>query len=91
MGAQKIFGADDQGSKISLEFDVAKISRPLASVAEIIKKNHRVVFDEGQSYIENNSNGKWTPLRQEGNLFFLDLWVRVPEKLATSPFVRQVA
>ena len=70
---------------------LSNMSRPLASVAGIAKKNHRVVFDEGMSYIENKSSGRWTPLRQEGNLFFLDLWVRVPEKLTTSPFVRQVA
>ena len=91
LGSQKVFGTDNHGSRISLDFDVAKISRPLASVAEMVKKNYRVIFDEGRSYIENKATGRWTPLRQEGNLFFLDIWVRVPEKLASSPFVRQVA
>ena len=60
-------------------------------MAEAVENNHRVVFDEGHSYIENKTSGKLTPLRQEGNLFFLDLWVQVPERLTTSPFVREVA
>ena len=90
LGGQRVSAYNNEGKTIALEFDVAKISRPLASVAEIVKKEHRVVFDD-VSYIEHKKSGIWTPLRQEGNLFFLDLWVQVPESLVKSPFVRQVA
>ena len=91
LGGQKISASDDSGRTIALEFDVAKISRPLASVAEIVKKDHRVVFEDGASFIQSKKSGVWTPLRQEGNLFFLDVWVQVPESLTKNPFVRQVA
>ena len=91
LGAQKVSATNEAGKSIALEFDVAKISRPLASVAEIVKKDHRVVFDEDNSYIQHCKTRVWTPLRQEGNLFFLDLWVQVPESLTKTPFVRQVA
>ena len=38
---------------------------------------HRVVFDdvESGSYIENNATGIKTWLKQEGGVFFLDLWI----------------
>ena len=84
-------GESSEGVKVGLDFEVCSISRPLASVAEIVRKNHRVVFDEGNSYVEDKATGKWVALREEGNLYFLDLWVQVPEELADSPFVRQVA
>ena len=75
----------------SINFDVAKISRPLGSVSKLLKKNHRAMFDEGNSYIQNKSSGKKTKLREEGGLFFLDLLVEVPYDMPINPrFVRQV-
>eukprot|EP00974_Lingulodinium_polyedra_P113959 11033073-Lingulodinium_polyedra.AAC.1 len=49
----------------------------LASVSRINQAGHRVVFDDPQSgsYIENKVTGMKTWLRQEGGVFFLDLWV----------------
>ena len=68
-------GTTEDGTPVSLEFDVAKISRPLASAAELMAKNNRIVLDNDESYIESKENGSWVPLRREGNLFFLDMWV----------------
>ena len=85
-------GQSDSGGELSFDFDVAKIARPLASAAEIIEKGSLIVMDEGDnSYIENKATGSWIPLRKEGNLYFIDRWVQVPEPLAKSPFVWQVA
>ena len=91
LGQQTMVGQTEEGQQITLPFEVAPITRPLASVAEIVKKNHRVVFDNECSYVEDKTSGKWIELRQEGNLYFLDLWTQVPEELATNPFVRQTA
>ena len=84
----------DNGACLSLDFDVAAISRPLASVMEMIEKDNDVMFSKrkGGSYIQNVATGKKTPLRQEGRLVFLDLWVQVPIEIArSSPFVKQSA
>ena len=91
LGGQAVQGTTEDGTPVSLEFDVAKISRPLASAAELMAKNNRIVLDNDESYIESKENGSWVPLRREGNLFFLDMWVQVPERLCSSPFVRQAA
>ena len=49
----------------------------LASVSRMNQAGRRVVFDDPQagSYVENKSTGSKTWLRQEGGVFFLDLWV----------------
>jgi hypothetical protein len=49
----------------------------LASVSRISQAGHRVVFDvpEEGSYIENKITGVKTWLRQEGGVYYLDLWV----------------
>ena len=59
-------------------------------MSEIVRKRYRVVFDDEGSYIQNKKTGKCIDVRQEGSLYFLDLWVQVPEELSNSPFVRQV-
>ena len=91
LGRQDVKGTTESGNLLNIGFDVAKITRPLASVAEIVRKNYRVVFDTDGSFIEDKKTGKWIDVRQEGSLYYLDLWVQVPEELSTSLFVRQVA
>ena len=90
LGGQTVAGTSVNNKKIGMEFNVGEISRPIASVGEILTKNNRAVFDQDDSYIENKTTGAWIPLRREGNLFYLDLWCQVPAKLTTHPFVRQV-
>ena len=76
---------------ITVEFDVADVSRPLGSVSKLVKKRHRVVFDDPISFIQNKVTGKKIDLREQGGLYFLDLWVQVPEYLVIPDrFVRQV-
>ena len=91
LGGQAVKAQTEDGTPITLDFDVAKISRPLASAAEIMEKNNRIVLDNDSSYIESKDTSAWLPLRKEGNLFVLDLWVQVPETLVNTPFVRQAA
>ena len=76
---------------ITVEFDVADVSRPLGSVSNLVKKRHRVVFDDPISFIQNKVTGKKIDLREQGGLYVLDIWVLVPEDLVIPDrFVRQV-
>ena len=81
-------GKDEDGNRVQLKFGVAsKLTRPLASVWEIVEGDNEVVFKKGHGSIRNYQ-GKKTPLRCEGKLWFLDVWVEVPKAIATSPFAR---
>ena len=73
-----------------MDVEVAKVTRPLASAGEIVRKNNRVVLDLPESYIQNKKTGYKTPLRIDGNLFYLDVWIKVPEPLADD-LVRRVS
>ena len=55
---------------------VAEDDDALLSVTKVVKASDRVVFDDRGSYIENNSNGYRTYLRQENGSYFLDVWVK---------------
>ena len=93
VGAQYVEGLDDNGHSLGLNFQVVdKLSKPLASVWDIVHKSNRVVFDDPVSFIENKKSGRWTKLREEGKLYFLDIWVKAPRNNMPDPsFVRQVA
>ena len=80
---------DENGQTIKLQFDVAKITKPLASVYTIAKKGNEVTFRDDGGYIQNVNTGKIIPLRPDCKLYYLDLWIEVPEHFVmTSPFVR---
>ena len=72
-----------------MTFQLASISKPLASVSKIAGKNHRVVFEEPKSYIQCKSSGKKTYLRPSGGVYFLDVWMKVGDHLDSQGFRRQ--
>ena len=92
LGCVDVEGASGADS-MSLNLAVCNITRPLASVYEILEKGNDVVFSKKRGcYIQCASTGRKIPLRQDGKLFFLDLWVLVPADVAReNPFVRQSA
>ena len=76
------------GTEFNTNFDVAKITRPLLSVQQMVQNGHRLEFGKDQKHLVFKG-GKIIPLRQEGELYMLDLWCQVPEELPrTSPFVK---
>ena len=83
---------EKDGKRIALDFDVADISRPLASVSKITDKGNWVCFGpDDSSYIFNVKGGGMDPVRRGGKLYFLELWAPIPTSLAQgNPFVRQV-
>ena len=89
LGDQFVKAKSDGGDDIEMKFNVAAISRPLASVHEICAKGYTVAMTQDGGYIQSNRTGKKTALRMENKLYFPDLWVQVPKSLAeSSPFGR---
>ena len=41
----------------------------------MMKSGHRVGFDDEGSYIEDKETAEWMPLRDDGKMFLLKLWV----------------
>jgi hypothetical protein len=58
-----------------ITFQVTGVNKALASVSRICDKGHRVVFDSGQSFIQNKLNGEVLPLRRKNGVWVLEVWV----------------
>lgn len=81
---------DNTGMGLHVEFDVVKVTKPLASVHSIAKMDNRVVFEEKGGYIQNVQSNTATALRLDGQLYYLDVWIQVPEDLViASPLTKQ--
>ena len=89
LGLQKVSGQDGNCNPITIKFNVAsKLTRPLLSVWEMTEQGNEVGFAQGKGWITTKA-GSTTELRAEGKLWFLDMWVQVPRKIANSHFARQ--
>ena len=82
LGAVIVDGYSDDGHAMKIDFDLAKVTRPLLSVFEMTSNGHRVELTEKDGTIQVKGSHKKSKRRQEGRLFMLDLWCQVPAKLA---------
>ena len=70
----------------SLNFQaIAEVSKPLASAAKIANRGNIIVMDgvDGKSFIYNKASKTKVPLRQENNVYVMDV-----EYMAEAPFQR---
>ena len=89
LGNQTIEAVCEEGYKWGTTFAVAdKLSRPLASGYEITEAGNEQSMWKGGGHIKCSKSGATTALRQEGKLWFLDLWVKVPRSISNAGFTR---
>ena len=67
-----------EGQKRRTTWQVCPVTRPLMSVAKMAKAGNSVHLAENNPHIKNTKTGEVTKLRKEGNVFVVDLWVKVP-------------
>ena len=92
LGSHAAEGVTDEGVELKIDFDLAKVTRPLLSVFKMTAAGHRVLFNEHGGSVQIKGSNRKIQLRQEGRLFMLDLWCKVPSNIAAnSPFISQVA
>ena len=72
---------------MTMAFEVANISRPLASVSKICKKSYQAVFDDEGSYLLHKASKQNIKLREENFMYYLDIWVEVPNDFVVNPSV----
>ena len=59
-------------------WQVADVRRPLVSVSHIIQAGNDLFIGKDEAYIMNRRKKEKSMLRKEGNVYVLDLFVRVP-------------
>jgi len=95
LGEQFITGKTSNGRDIKFRAQVADVTKPLASVHEMVESGCTVVFAKDRSYIRSDASGKEIDMRAKNGQFVLD--VHMDELMAhdsmpppPAPFRRQV-
>jgi hypothetical protein len=70
---------EKDGKRKAMDFQVTDCKKPLASVAKIIEKGNRVVFDEDDSYILNKATGEKIKLERERGTFVMVVEFEIDE------------
>ena len=63
-------------------WQVADVRRPLVSASHIIHAGNHLFNGKDEAYITNRKKKEESMLRKKGNVYVLDLFVRVPSSLA---------
>ena len=73
---EKTFKAfSDIGTEHHMTAQVTEVNKALLSVSKLAGKGCRVVFDEGNSFIENKTSGDWIPLEERNGMYFIKMWI----------------
>ena len=74
-------------------FEVGPVSRTLISVDRLQETGHDVILTKSKPRIVNLRTGEVMPLRKDGGMFILDMWIWVPTSRtkteSCSDFARQ--
>jgi len=83
LGEQFISGKTSNGRDIKFRAQVADVTKPLASVHEMVESGCTVVFGKDRSYIRSDASGKEIDMRAKNGQFVLD--VHMDELMAHEP------
>ena len=75
-GKKTLEGVNANGARVRMEWRLASVTEPLASIGELTSKGHRVVFDDaeqGGGYIVHKSTNAKTPIRKRSGTYEFDL------------------
>ena len=74
-GQRRVNAVDDKWNQTSMHFQVADVSKTLASVRELDESGHITMMGSNSGYIKNIKSGQTIVLYAEGGEYKFDLWV----------------
>jgi hypothetical protein len=74
MGEKLIPGLSDEGSRLSINFQVTQVDRPLLAVSKLTSAGHGVWFGEDHGVITHGGTGKHTYFRKRNGIYVLRIW-----------------
>ena len=81
---QKTFNAvTNCGVLHRMTAQVTDVKKALLSVAKLVKSGNRVVFDEGNCFIENKTTKQRIPIEEKNGTYALRVWINRDQ---SSPF-----
>ena len=77
----------EKGAILNMKWQVVDVHKPLLSVGKMNDQGHECVFKKDCAYIELANGGGRLPLRKNGGVYELEVWVRSPD--IASDFIGQ--
>jgi hypothetical protein len=74
LGEKSIQGITRQGKKVGMTFQVADVTKPLGAVRAMLAAGNKVVFESGNSYIQDKTRTIKTPIEERNGAFVFDIW-----------------
>ena len=59
-----------------IDFHVSEVHKPLLALGQVADMGYRSVLERGGGYLEDEHTGERIPMRRDGHLYMLRLWVR---------------
>jgi hypothetical protein len=75
LGQKRTEVMTDDGRKLSITWQITKVTKPLLSVDRLVEGGNEVSLTKTFPYIKNK-DGWVTPLRRKNRMFEVDLWVQ---------------
>ena len=76
LGERKYIAVSDTGVARHMKSQVCEVNKALLSVHRCVQAGNKVVFAASGSYIEDEASGEVMPLREQGGMYMLKLWVK---------------
>jgi hypothetical protein len=74
LGEKSMQGITKQGKKVGMTFQVADVTKPLGAVRATLAAGNKVVFESGNSYIQDRTRTIKTPIEERNGAFVFDIW-----------------
>ena len=74
LGEKAIQGVTKQGNKVGMTFQVANVTKPLGAVRAMLAAGNKVVFEAGNSYIQDKTRTIKTPIEERNGAYVFDIW-----------------
>jgi hypothetical protein len=78
LGEKLVGGVSDDGHKLSINFQVANVDKPLIAVAKLTEAGHEVWFGKTWGVIKHGTTGRCTGFSRKNGVYVIKVWVPVP-------------
>ena len=76
LGEKNFVAYGEQGEARTIKAQVCDVNKALMSVSRMVQAGNKVVFSKSGSYVEDESTQERIPLREQGGMYMLKLWVK---------------
>ena len=89
LGQKAIIAETAEGNLFTLGFQMANVTKPLASVGRMCDAGNSVVFGPRGGYIQNMQTGQVTEFKRLNGVYLLEAWAQGDYSASGSGFTRQ--